>query len=267
MRAARAVVLAGGLGTRMRAADPGAALSEAQQRAADAGVKAMMPIGNRPFLDFVLSALADGGIRHVGIVVPPVHDALRRRYTEDMPPERVEIAFVVQPQPLGTADAALAAEEWSGGEPFLLINGDNLYPSRVLGDVAALDEPGLAGFDRDDLVRSGNIEAGRLNAFAALEVDAAGYLTAIVEKPGPSAGMPRFVSMNCWRFDRRIFGACRDVRPSVRGEYELPAAVMLALDRGVQFRVVPAAGPVLDLSNRADAAEVARRLGGSVPRP
>lgn len=267
MTSTRAVVLARGLGTRMRSAHPGVDLTEAQQRAADAGVKAMMPIGDRPFLDFVLSALADAGIRRVGIVVAPAHEVLRRHYTVAFPPKRVEIAFLVQPEPLGTANAVLAAEDWSGGEPFLLINGDNLYPPRALGDTAALDEPGLAGFDRDDLVRTGNIEPARLKAFAALETDADGYLTRIVEKPAGGTSISRLVSMNCWRFDRRIFEACRQVQPSVRGEYELPAAVMLAAAAGVRFRVVPARGPVLDLSNRRDTAEVARRLSGRLPEP
>ena len=38
---------------------------------------------------------------------------------------------------------------------------------------------------------------------------------------------------------------------------------MLAVGRGVPFRAVPARGPVLDLSRRADAADVARRLAGT----
>ena len=54
------VVLAAGRGTRMQA--PAAAgLSSDQSAAADAGVKAMIPIG-RPFLDYALSAYADAGI-------------------------------------------------------------------------------------------------------------------------------------------------------------------------------------------------------------
>jgi glucose-1-phosphate thymidylyltransferase len=73
--------------------------------------------------------------------------------------------------------------------------------------------------------------------------------------------------MNCWRFDARIFDACRDVPRSARGEHELPEAVGLAVRRGVRFRAVPAAGPVLDLSRRADAADVERRLAGVEPRP
>ena len=68
--------------------------------------------------------------------------------------------------------------------------------------------------------------------------------------------------MNCWRFDARIFQACGDVPRSVRGEYELPEAVGLAIARGMRIRAVPAAGPVLDLSRRADAIDVAPPSGG-----
>ena len=75
------------------------------------------------------------------------------------------------------------------------------------------------------------------------------------------------VSMNCWHFDARIFAACRDVPRSVRGEFELPEAVGLAIARGVRFRALAARGAVLDLSRRADAAEVERRLTGIVPNP
>jgi glucose-1-phosphate thymidylyltransferase len=74
--------------------------------------------------------------------------------------------------------------------------------------------------------------------------------------------------MNCWRFDSRIFEACRTVPPSSRGELELPAAVALAItEGGVRFRVLPATGPVLDLSRRADAADLSHRLAGTEPRP
>src|SRR5688500_18497011 len=56
----KAVILARVLGTRMRAPDGAAALAADQAAAADTGVKAMIPVG-RPFLDYVLSGLADAG--------------------------------------------------------------------------------------------------------------------------------------------------------------------------------------------------------------
>ena len=89
----------------------------------------------------------------------------------------------------------------------------------------------------------------------------------IVEKPQEPSEGRRPISMNCWRFDRRMFQACRDVPLSARGEFELPEAVGLALRCGVRFKTFPARGPVLDLSTRADAADVARRLAGMSPRP
>jgi glucose-1-phosphate thymidylyltransferase len=227
MSTTRAIVLARGLGTRMRAADPSARLSPEQQRAADAGLKAMIPVNGRPFLDYILSSLADAGLRDVALVVAPEHGTLRTYYERESPPSRMHLDFVVQREALGTANAVLAAESWVKHEPFLAMNADNLYPTAALATLAALDEPGLPAFDREDLIRTGNIPP----------------------------------------FDDRIFQACRDVPRSSRGEFEVPEAVGLAVCRGVPFKTFPASGPVLDLSTRADAADVARRLAGISPRP
>lgn len=306
MTTTRAVVLARGLGTRMRAADPRVALTPEQQRAADAGLKAMIPVNGRPFLDYLLSALADAGLRDIALVIGPDHDDIRRYYASDAPPSRVNVSFVVQREPLGTAHAVLAAEEWTGGAAFLTMNADNLYPVAALAELASLDKPGLPAFEREDLVRTGNVPADRILAFALIDVDPDGYLAGIMEKPlpdvPPSAFAPTslfelrrglaeafraeadkasadrrsfsggwsgrtYISMNCWRFDARIFSACRDVPRSARGEYEIPEAVALAMRRGVRFRTFPARGPVLDLSRRADAADIARRLAGISPHP
>ncbi|MDO8666338.1 MAG: hypothetical protein Q7J79_06970, partial [Gemmatimonadales bacterium] len=80
----RAVILARGLGTSMRRADPAATLDQEQRSAADAGMKGMIRIG-RPFLDYLLSALANAGIRDVCLVVGPEHDAVRGRYEGRVP--------------------------------------------------------------------------------------------------------------------------------------------------------------------------------------
>src|SRR5215210_7986585 len=122
MTTTRAVVLAAGLGKRMRAADPDVRLTAEQKAAADAGLKAMVPVHGRPFLDYILSSLADAGITEVTLVVAPDHEPARRHYVDDAPPERVRLTFAVQPQPVGTANAILAAEASTAGEPFLAIN-------------------------------------------------------------------------------------------------------------------------------------------------
>ena len=72
-----------------------------------------------------------------------------------------------------------------------------------------------------------------------------------------------YVSMNCWRFDTRIFDACRRVGLSPRGELELPLTVQQAIDDGrFPVEAVLSEAGVLDLSGRADIAAVAQRLAG-----
>jgi len=255
----------------MQQADGGAVLTDEQRRAADSGVKSMLPVAGRPFLDYALSSLADAGIASVGLVVAPDHEQLQRYYRVERPPERLRIEFVVQYHPRGTADAVLAAADWPRGDPFLVMNADNLYPAAVLRRLCALDQPGLPVFSRSNLVRTSNIPDERIQSFAIVTVDDEGCLSSIIEKPDAEdfagADASTAISMNCWRFDERIFSFCRNVPLSSRGEFELPEAVAAAVSAGVRFKTVPARGPVLDLSTRADAQEVERRLAGITPRP
>jgi dTDP-glucose pyrophosphorylase len=261
----RAVILARGLGTRMRRAAAGAILDEAQACAADSGVKGMMPVG-RPFLDFVISALADAGFRDVCLVIGPEHHGIREYYSREVSLSRVRVTFAVQEQPIGTADAVAAAESFAAGDEFLVINSDNYYPVPVFKAVRRLPGPGLPGFEREALSRDGNIDDERVSRYAVLRVDLSGLLEDIVEKPDAAtwARTPAdaLISMNCWRFGASIFEAARCIERSPRGEFELADAVKEAIRRGERFHVVRVKAGVLDLSERGDIPSVARRLAG-----
>jgi dTDP-glucose pyrophosphorylase len=264
VRTARsAVILARGLGTRMRKQDPDAELATEQSAAADSGMKGMIPIG-RPFMDYVLSALADAGFTRVCLVIGPEHGAVRHYYTVDSPPTRITIDFAIQEKALGTADAVLAAESFANGEPFVVLNSDNYYPVEALRALASTEPPALVAFARSALLEKGNVEPERVTRFGALVIDENGYLMSITPRPG-SAAMNEtdevYASMNCWLFDNSIFEACRRVPVSPRGEFELPRAVQLAIDTmEIRFRTVRIAAPVYDLSTRGDIASVQQRL-------
>jgi glucose-1-phosphate thymidylyltransferase len=244
----------------MRERKPGLTLASEQIEAADAGMKAMIPFG-RPFLDFVLTSLAEAGVREAALVLGPEHEQVREYYRA-IPTVRIRITFVEQAQPLGTADAVLAAREWAGDDPFIVLNADNLYPVEVLRRLVDGTDPAAPGFEAASL----GLPDDRLAAFALLERDAHGNLARIVEKPGVDAirraGETALISMNLWRFDARIFDACRDVPLSSRGERELPHAVALSIERGLPIAVFPVRGEVLDLSRREDVAAVGRALEG-----
>lgn len=281
-RATIAVILARGLGSRMRA-DDGAPLSEAQAAAAAAGAKGLMPIAGHPLLDYVLHELADGGVRDVVFVVAPGETAISGRYAREAVPERLRVHFAEQDQPRGTADALLSARatlydvffeatrETVRELPFLMLNADNLYPAESVRALVELEGPGLIAYEAGTLSSQGNVEPDRVMAFALLDLAADGTLREIVEKPAAdhplAKSKERWVSMNLWRFDARIFDACAAVTPSVRGELELVDAVRALIADGVRFHAVQQRLPVLDLSRRGDVQSVESRLAGRVPRP
>jgi dTDP-glucose pyrophosphorylase len=258
-----AVILARGLGTRMRKADDSAHLQSAQSKIADEGVKAMIPIG-RPFLDYVLTALADAGFKRVCLIVGPEHDLMRHYYEVEAKPSRIEVSFAIQQKPLGTANAVLAAEAQAGRESFAVLNSDNYYPAAALEKLRLSSAPAIAGFRRRALIESGNVREDRITRFGALDVDPNGFLKRILVGSSAAAvgdSDNALASMNCWLFDSQIFDACRRVGLSARNEYELPQAVQLAIDTmNMKVRVVPIDAGVLDLSSRADIAAVAERL-------
>ena len=260
----KAVILARGLGTRMRADDGGAALDAGQARVAETGVKAMIPTMGRPFLDYVLGSLADAGFRHVCLVIGPEHTQIRNYYENEAALSRLTVRFAEQERALGTADAVLAAESFAGGDTFVVLNSDNYYGSAVLSELNRLEQPAMIGFERRGLIELGNFAAERVKRFGALDIGPDGFLRRILAAPNEAmvrSGEEIYGSMNCWLFDRTIFRACREIVPSPRGELELPRAVQLAIDRhGLRLKVIKVRASVLDLSSRTDIAGVEERL-------
>ncbi|MGA4668735.1 nucleotidyltransferase family protein [Propionibacteriaceae bacterium Y1923] len=263
----RAIVMSRGLGTRMRAEADEAHLNSEQRAVADAGVKGMVSVG-RPFLDHVISDLADAGFDEVCLVIGPEHQ-LVRDYYDSLSTDRVQVTYAVQDEPLGTANAVWAARDFAGDERVLVTNADNHYPSYAVEKLRAVDGSATLGFDRGTLVANSNITAERVAKFALLTRDQDNWLTGIHEKPDAETlarlGDEALVSMNCWLFTPALVAACGQVAPSPRGELEIVDAVRDAMAAGERVLVVPVEAGVLDLSTKLDIGEVAALLVGREP--
>ena len=261
----KAVIMARGLGTRMRKAAVGVSLTAEQASAAQAGVKAMISLDGRPFLDYVISSLADAGFDQFCLVIGPEHDLIRNYY-DSCEKSRVEITYAIQEQPLGTADAVAAAEDFAGDDRVLVVNSDNFYPEDAVARLREVPASATLGFTKRAMIDQSNIDPERIRAFALLDSDDSGQLTDIIEKPAPevvdAAGETALVSMNCFLLTLRIFEACRSIEKSARGEYEIVDAVRWMVEQGERFAVVPVEAGVLDMSNRGDIASVVDALGG-----
>lgn len=242
----------------MRAASPVTGLTDEQERVAAAGTKTLIPIaGGKTLLGLLIANLTEAGFSDICLVIGPEHDAIRKYCSA----AGLNVQFAVQNEAKGTADAVAAAESFvSDDELFLVVNSDNLYPAESLRRLREANRPAMLAFEREALIEHSNIPADRIAKFATVEIDQAGLLKCIVEKP-EQVGADSYVSMNAWLFSPTIFAACRSIEPSERGEYEITAAIQYAIDKlGEEFTAVKSSEGVLDLSSRADIESVSKFL-------
>jgi D-glycero-alpha-D-manno-heptose 1-phosphate guanylyltransferase len=108
-----AVILAGGLGTRLRSTVPDLP-------------KPMAPIGGRPFLEYQLDYWIAQGIGRFVLSIGYRHEAIRDYFGSRY--KSAELEYAIEEKPLGTGGGLLlAAEKVGQGEPFLLLNGDTYF--------------------------------------------------------------------------------------------------------------------------------------------
>jgi D-glycero-alpha-D-manno-heptose 1-phosphate guanylyltransferase len=106
----QAVILAGGLGTRLR------------ERVADRP-KAMASVAGRPFLDYLLAWLERGGCQGVVLATGHLSDVIERHFGHHH--GHMHVAYSHEEQPLGTGGAVLQALRGHlAGQPALVLNGD-----------------------------------------------------------------------------------------------------------------------------------------------
>ena len=106
----RAVVMAGGLGTRLRPLT-------------DTLPKPMLPIGSRPLLELIVERLKQSGIRRLNVATHYKGEVISEHF-KDGQDFGVEITYVKEDQPLGTVGALSLLED--SEDPLLVINGDIL---------------------------------------------------------------------------------------------------------------------------------------------
>jgi glucose-1-phosphate thymidylyltransferase len=209
----KALVLAGGAGTRLRPLTHTSA-------------KQLVPVANKPVLFYGLEALAAAGITEVGIVVGDTAAEIRSA-VGDGSRFGMQVSYLPQVAPLGLAHCVLIAEEFLGDEPFVMYLGDNF----ILGGI-------------DDLVhdfRAGSADAQLLltrvadpTQFGVAEIDERGRVVRLVEKPKEPQSDLALVGV--YLFRSAIHDAVRRIGPSARGELEITDAIQWLIDDGRDVR-------------------------------
>jgi mannose-1-phosphate guanylyltransferase len=161
------LVLAGGLGTRLRPV-----LTDRP--------KVLAPVGERPFLDYLLAWLERQGSRRAVLALGHLADQVEAWLAERQPVPELEIVPVREPEPLGTGGALAFCRPQLRSDPVLVLNGDTFVEVVLDTFVAAWAESGaeagMVAVPVADAARYGRVELSAENRVArVVEKDEAAH--------------------------------------------------------------------------------------------
>jgi len=206
----KGVLLSGGTGSRLRPIT-------------HTGPKQLVPVANKPVLEYAIEDFKQAGITEIGIILGHKGRDEIQELLGDGSEYGVEITYIVQGNPLGLAHAAGCARDFVGDDDFVMYLGDNILKSGITDLVESFE--------------AGNYGAGialqevdNPQAFGIADVDDAGNVTELIEKPDEPPTNLALIGM--YVFSPAVFDAIDDLEPSWRGELEITDAIQSLLDTG-----------------------------------
>ncbi|WP_369389913.1 glucose-1-phosphate thymidylyltransferase [Streptomyces sp. CG1] len=209
----KALVLAGGLGSRLRP------FSHSMP-------KQLIPIAGRPVLSHVVGSLRDMGVVDIGVVVGDRGDEIAS-VLGDGCPLGVRITYIRQDEPRGLAHCIVIARDFLGEDDFVMYLGDNMLADGVqdIADDFRARRP------------AAQIVVHKVpdpREFGVAEVGEDGQVLALTEKPA----RPRsdLAVIGVYFFTAAVHEAVDVIRPSARGELEITDALQWMVEQGADVR-------------------------------
>ena len=199
----KAVILAAGEGSRMRP------LTYTRP-------KVMLPIANKPILEYLLIEAREAGVTDF-IFVVGYHDEQVRSYFGDGTRWSVDIRYSYQPKQSGTADALRMVKGMIDGN-FLMMNGDIILKSDDIKGLIERNNNAISVIEVKDPKGLGVIEVKRGNVVKIHEK---------VEKPPTN-----LANAGLYLFTPLVFEAISRTPKSPRGEYEITDSLQIIVDQG-----------------------------------
>jgi glucose-1-phosphate thymidylyltransferase len=237
----KALVLAGGAGTRLRPITHTSA-------------KQLVPVANKPVLFYGLEAIGGAGISEVGIVVGDTAPAIEAA-VGDGSAFGLDVTYIKQSAPLGLAHAVLVSHEFLGNDDFVMYLGDNF----IIGGITDLVAEFRATRPDAQIMLT---EVTDPRQFGVAELGEAGQVIGLEEKPAEPKSNLALVGV--YMFTPAIHEAVRQLTPSWRGELEITEAIQSLIETGHKVSSTVISGYWKDTGNVADMLEVNRMVLESV---
>jgi UTP--glucose-1-phosphate uridylyltransferase len=238
---------------------PAAGFATRSLPATKAVPKEMLPLVDKPMIQYAVEEAVASGMKKVGIVTaawktaierhfgpsPELEAFLRSKGKRDLLDDlkRVErlaeFSFILQPEPRGLGHAIAMGEEFAGGKPVAVLNPDTIYDGRVpclrqllevferkRATTVVLRKVGREGTKKYGVVKADKV-SGRVYRISDL-----------VEKPGPDKAPSDLAVRGRYVFTPGIFDALRQTPPGYGGEIQVTDAIRTLLEEEPVYGVL-----------------------------
>jgi UDP-N-acetylglucosamine diphosphorylase/glucosamine-1-phosphate N-acetyltransferase len=207
----KAVILAAGEGVRL-------------QPITSTRPKHLIKLAGKPILERCLDALKAAGISEALIVTHYMGDAIRQ-YFGSGEAVGLKLDYVEQEAVLGTGNAVATVESQIKGD-FILVYGDLLFDSGVTKcvlDLFRAEKPAAV---------MAVVPVEKPESYGVVELENQNMVKRIVEKPPVGEAPSNLANAGLYAFSDQVFEVLKQVRASVRGEWELTDAISMLVEQG-----------------------------------
>jgi glucose-1-phosphate thymidylyltransferase len=209
----KGVILAGGIGSRLH---PLTRITN----------KHLLPIYDRPMVEYAIEALVRGGITDMMVVTGGTHAGEFLRLLGDGHAHGIDrLSYAYQEREGGIADALGLAERFAGGDRVLVMLADNVFERSI--------KSAIENFERQErgarIVLSREEDPEHLRHLGVAELDGDRVLR-IVEKP--ESPPSEYAVTGLYFYDSAVFEFLPTLSPSARGELEITDVNNWYIDQG-----------------------------------
>ena len=206
----KALILAGGKGTRLRPLTYTSA-------------KQLIPIANKPTIQYGIEAIIEAGITEIGIIVGDTKKDIMNALGDGSQFGAV-FTYIEQDSPRGLAHAVMIAEDFMDGDSFLMYLGDNVVQDGVKNFVDDFQKQ-----DANAMVLLNPVPNPSQYGVVVMENNT---IVQLIEKPKVPPSNLALVGV--YLFDNNIFKAVHSIKPSWRNELEITDAIQWLVDQKLQ---------------------------------
>lgn len=190
--------------------------------------KPLLQANGRATLDYVLTAVLHAGMKRVCIVTNHLEEKIFE-FVGNGPKWNLDVTFAHQKELRGSADALMSVpHQWIRDESVMVLATDYILEENVLLElVKAYEQYGaeIAMSLKECLV-------DELMVRSSVKVDSDWRVKQIIEKPNRDEILSPYAASVIYIFPHEIWNYLPRIKPSVRGEIELPDAVQMMIEDG-----------------------------------